>query len=153
MILDCLESPHNNESKRTRRAHTMDKVTLSELSHQWLSLKAKEEETRKKRTELEEVMASMVSGKDEGASHGYDGVYDVTVTRKMNRTIDKETYMQLRPLLGGIDPVKMKPSLDMKRFRSIEEADPERFKICTQFIITKPAKVAIKVEVRKDGNS
>ena len=130
----------------------MDKVTLSELSHQWLALKNEEEATRKERVKLEEVMASMVGGKDEGASHGYDGVYDVTVTRKMNRTIDKETYLKVRNELGGFDPVVLKPSLDMRKFRSIKEIAPEKIQICAQFIITKPAKVAIKVEVRKDEN-
>lgn len=128
----------------------MDKFTLSELATRYTMLKLREDEAKAERIEVEEIIASKVKGKDEGVSHGYDGIYDVTVTRKMNRTIDKEKYMAVKDSIDGIDPVKMKPTLDLKRLRSIQETAPKVYKICTQFITTKPAKVAVKMEVRKD---
>lgn len=126
---------------------------LQWLSKEWLELKASEEHVKETRYAIEEEIAALLPGPDEGIQYTEDYGLKISVTRKLTRSIDMESYEEVKDLIpSGLSPVKFKADLDLKKYRAIEAANPDVFKVCQKFISVKPAKAAIKVEEVKDGS-
>lgn len=125
-------------------------VTLSQLAQAWLEAKAAENNAREHRIAIEEHLAARIDGPDEGTAHGIEDGFDVSVTRSYTRSIDIEEYEAVKHKLPeSLNPILFKPTIDMKRLRAVEIANPAIFSICQKFITIKPAKVSVKVtEVR-----
>lgn len=104
-----------------------------------------EQKAKEKRIFLELAVAKVLSNKDEGVDHADVGGYRVTVTSKLNRTLDYNAYLLIKDgLPEGVQCVDMKPAINIKKLRALEMLDPS---IPAQFITTKPAKPAVKVEL------
>ena len=121
------------------------------LSKAWLHLKADEEINKEVRYGIEEEIAALLPGPDEGTESTKDGGLKISVTRKLTRTIDAEAYEAYKGRLpASINPVRYKPELDLKKLRAIESANPDVLAICQKFISVKPSKVSIKIEEVKN---
>ena len=127
------------------------KKSLYQLSEQWLSLKESERIAQEARYLIEEEIAELLPGPDEGTESTEDSGLKISVTRKLTRSIDMDSYEEVKDLIPkGLSPVKFKADLDLKKYRAIEEANPDLFKVCQKFVSVKPAKVSIKVEEVKE---
>jgi hypothetical protein len=124
----------------------MDKQ-LAVLSVGLVNAKHREVLAKNVRIDFEEKIASLLQGPPEGSVSDKDDHYKVTVTRKFNRTLDLDKYDQEKTTIPpDLDPVWLKPTLDLKKLRSIEEANPELYKKCCAFIESKPAKTSVTVK-------
>lgn len=66
----------------------------------------------------------------------------VTVTRKMSRSLDFEVYQDMH-FLPENQFVKMKPLIDLKKLKEVENDFPKEVAEC---ITTKPAKTAVTLK-------
>ena len=126
----------------------MQETPLSVLVNELMIAKSEEAKAKKERIMLEEGIAALLPGEDEGSITEKDDFhkFKVTVTRKFNRSLDSKVYSEEKTNIPpDLDPVIMTPKLDLKRLRAIESANPPLFAICQKFITVKPAKVAVKV--------
>lgn len=109
--------------------------------------KAQEEHYRSMRTECEMRIADMLPGADEGTTTAEVDGLKVRVVRKFNRSLDEKAYRENAHLIpSAINPIIMKPTIDLKVLRAIETANPGAFKVCQKFISIRPAKVSVSVE-------
>ena len=135
-----------------KRTTTMGYDVLQQQEHQLEDLVIKLVETKEaeasvslQRKELEVRIAAMVSSKDEGTDKRDVGLYQVTVTSKLTRSLDYDAYLAIEAgLPEGVRCVDLKPALNLKKLRALEMVDPG---LPAQFVTTKPAKAAVKVEV------
>jgi len=122
-------------------------LSLESLVKSFQLIKAQEEHYRSLRVEIELAISALIPGELEGTeSREVDGL-KIKVVRKLTRTLDEKLYFKNMYLIPkSIDPVIYKPSLDLKKLRAIETANPEVFAVCQKFISVKPAKDSVKVE-------
>lgn len=127
----------------------MDKRAMKGLAMEIVDLKAQEEMAKARRHMLEARLAGMIATRDEGTDRAEAGPYRITVTSKLTRSLDYETYQRLEAgIPEGLRCVKMKPELDMKALRAMDMARPG---FSAQFITTKPAKPSVKIETMKEA--
>jgi len=122
---------------------------IERLAGTILRLKEDENSIAKGRVAAEEELAALIATKDEGTDTAKTGMFKVSVTSKLNRTLDYEAYQAIESgLPEGVRCVDLKPSLNLKKLRALEMVDPA---LPATFITTKPAKPSVKIEVI-DGN-
>lgn len=118
---------------------------LQVLCERLASAKHEEERAKAVRVEAENEIAALVATKDEGTDKARVGMFQVTVTSKLNRKLDFEAYRAIEDgIPEGVRCVDMKPSLNLKKLRALEMVDPM---LPAQFITTAPAKPSVKLEV------
>jgi hypothetical protein len=109
-----------------------------------MQLKEQELFIKEERTKLENDIATAIATKDEGTDTVKAGQYKITVTSKLTRTLDYPAYMAIEnDIPEGIRCVNLKPELDMKKLRAMEMVRPG---FSAQFVTSKPAKAAVKIE-------
>jgi len=129
-------------------------LTLESLVKSLQLMRSQEEHYRSMRTECEMRIADMLPGADEGTTTAEVDGLKVRVVRKFNRTLDEKAYRENMYLIpSAINPIVMKPTIDMKVLRAIETANPEAFKVCQKFISVKPAKASVSVEDMREENN
>lgn len=118
-------------------------ATLEHLAEIWRQEKDAEDSARNARLVIEQKMADLMPGPDEGtvnyapSEHGIK----VSVTRKLTRTIDLAAYKSVRlSIPTNLTPVKFTSDLDLKKYRAVETANPDIFRLFQRFIFVKPAK-------------
>lgn len=117
---------------------------LQSYAKEILELKAQEEMMKARRYMLETRIGKMVATADEGTDKAEAGRYRITITSKLIRTLDYETYLTLEAQIPEtLRPVRMKPEIDLKVLRAMDMAKPG---FSAQFITTKPAKPYVKIE-------
>ena len=122
-------------------------MSLESLSQLWLIQKEAEDSARSARIALEDKIAMLIPGPEEGTVNAETDGYKVKVVRKLTRSPDVEVYEEVKGQIPAyLSPVVYKPALDLKRLRAIETANPELYRICTRFLTVKPAKAAVTVE-------
>lgn len=125
---------------------------MQELIEQWKAAKAAEEGWKEERHRLEEKIADLLGRESEGTKSVTEHGHKVTATFGVSRSVDAEKFAQVA---GQLPPeiaaniVKMKPSLDTKGFRWLEENRPDLFRIFASCVTTKPRKVSIKITEAK----
>ena len=118
---------------------------LEDLCTDLLILKRAEDEAKKLRVEQENRIAAMIATKTEGADKTEAGRYKITVTSKLTRTLDYPAFQAIESdIPAHIKPVVMKPDIDLKQLRKLEEVMPE---LVPHFVTSKPAKPQVKVEI------
>ena len=118
-------------------------MDLETLAADLITAKTVEKEAKAARLELEEAIATQVAKKDEGTDKATAGRFEVTVTSKLARALDYDSYRAIEEGLP-VQCVDLKPSLNLKNMRILEAIDPD---LVATFITTKPAKATVKVEV------
>lgn len=118
---------------------------LKTLSHLWIQVKRAENAAIEARRSLDEQIAALINGKDEGSqSEKIDGL-KVTVTRSVTRKVDGEA---LQRAWAGLDPrlqhaFRWKPDVNVTAMRQLDAALMSQF---ASFVTTAPSKPTIKVE-------
>ena len=122
----------------------VDISQLEELCTDLLILKEHEKEITDLRIARENQIAELVATKDEGTDKAQAGVYKITVTSKLTRTLDYPAYCAIEAdIPQDIRPVILKPTLDLKNLRLFEQMFPD---LPPHFITTKTAKATVKIE-------
>lgn len=123
----------------------MTEATLLErLCIDLRAFKTQEDMAKKKRLAVEEEIAGLVATKDEGTDKVDTGNYKISVTSKLTRKLDYEAYLAIEAdLPDGIRCVDLQPKLNIKKLRAMDMVNPT---YSAQFVTSKPAKAAVKVE-------
>jgi hypothetical protein len=123
----------------------MNHPTLPELSAAWLTAKADEDLARAARLEIEAAIVAALPGPDEGTKTEKLPNIKVSVTRKLNRTVDSdalsEDWKELSPAVQSA--FKWKADLSLTALRALDFQDLNE---ASTYITTKPAKPAVKIE-------
>ena len=120
-------------------------MNIEETARRITELKEREDAAKNERTALENDLAEAIATKDEGTESRTAGQYKITVTSKLNRTLDYPAYQAIEnDIPEGVRCVKFEPKLDLKKLRAMDAVRPG---FSAAFITTKPAKPSVKVEV------
>lgn len=119
-----------------------------ELAGEWHALKMQRDKLDSAMAKVSDELAAMLEHPDEGSKTHACGAYKVTVTGRVNRTIDGDKWYTIR---AGIPktmwPVREKLSADVRGCRYLAEKHPELWAVAAAAITEKPGKPGIKVEV------
>ena len=91
---------------------------------------------------IEKLILDYAPEKLEGSQTLHPTGFKITITHKLTRKLDYDTYQAL-DIPENIQFVNLKPSIDLPRLRTIERIDPV---LVAQCVTVKPAKTAIKIE-------
>ena len=120
-------------------------MNIEMVADKIVELKRREEIAKQERAMLEEQLAKEISDRVEGTASLVAGSYKVTVTSKLNRTLDYTAYQAIEnDIPEGVRCVKLEPKLDLKKLRAMDAVRPG---FSAAFITTKPAKPSVKIEV------
>ena len=120
-------------------------MNIEETARRIAELKEREDAAKNERTMLENDLAEAIATKDEGTESRTAGQYKITVTSKLNRTLDYPAYQAIEAdIPEGVRCVKLEPKLDLKKLRAMDAVRPG---FSAAFITTKPARPSVKVEV------
>jgi hypothetical protein len=87
--------------------------------------------------------------KPEGANTLLSDAYKVTITTKVNRSVDQEKLAEIAkqvPGEFGKRLIRWKPDLVLSELRYIEANEPQVYAIVAQAITAKPAKPSVEVK-------
>lgn len=123
-------------------------MSVEKLAREYLALKTERDDLDTQMTALTEELASRLEHPDEGSkTHNLEGV-KVTVTSRVNRTIDERKWREIRSgVPKNLWPVKEKVTVEPKGCRYLAENHPELWGVVAGAITEKPGKPGVKVEV------
>jgi hypothetical protein len=120
---------------------------LNQLAEQWLQAKAREEAARDQRVAVEEELFAFVDSKAEGSATTKLDDFKVTVTCRLNRTVDADGITAIEGLIPvEYQPLKTKVELDPKGLQWLKDNAPQYYELAARYVTTKPAKPGFKVE-------
>jgi len=124
--------------------------TPTDLATDWLQAKAAEEAAREARIRIEDEMIQALGCRDEGSqTHDADG-YKITITGKINRTLDRAAWESIASKVPeDLRPVEYKPSLDLKGLRYLQDHNPDVYRVVAEAVTAKPGKASITVKEAK----
>ena len=123
---------------------------LDKLALDLERMKEKEAEAKLDRIGAEEALLKAVTPKDEGSVTFKENFYKVTVKSPVNRTIDTDAYLEMEwKLPPKKNPIVKKLSIDIKKYRTLEEHEPDMFALLSKCITSKPGKIQVSVERRE----
>jgi len=84
----------------------------------------------------------------EGSQSLNNGVFKVTTTGKMNRKVLPDELAEIHEHIPDeLSPFEFKPSINLKKLRALELANPELHRFCCRAIEEKEGTTAVKVEL------
>jgi len=121
-------------------------MELNKLATDYIKIKKKEKELRKKVIAVEnEIISAMGNLKLEGTTTTETNIFKISVTTKITRKLDYDAFLAL-----GVPEaqsfVELKPQLNLTLFRAYSLFEPEKAASC---VTSTPAKTSIKVEVKQ----
>jgi hypothetical protein len=118
----------------------------------WLELKQQRDEIDARLTDLSVAIAAEYDHPDDGTkTHRVDG-YKVTVSGRINRTINDELWYSIRQgVPKSLWPVRDKLSVDAKGVKYLKDKHPETWAIVATAITERPGKPGVKVEREVDA--
>ena len=120
---------------------------MTDLYEEWLQAKHQEDVARDRRLEAEAAIVEAHGCKDEGSQTYKPDGYKVTITGKINRTLDPASWDSVAGKIPPhLSPVKYKPTLDTRGLKYLQQNEPDLYRIVAEAITAKPGKPAIKVE-------
>jgi hypothetical protein len=120
---------------------------LENLCEQLHRAKQLEKDMKQERIRLEQEITAIVATKMEGTDKMAAGKFQVTVASKLTHRLDLREWANIEGSMPeGLSPLVYKPSLDLKKYRAIETANPALFAMVSRAVTTKPAKALVKVE-------
>ena len=97
---------------------------------------------------VNDAIVKLVGKQREGSHSLHNGVFKVTTTGKMNRKILADELAEIHEHIPEVlSPFEFKPSLNLKKLRALEIANPELYKYCCRAIEETVGATAVKVEV------
>lgn len=119
---------------------------LQDLKDKWLQAKEAEKQANKRRLDIEQQILEFFP---EPSEHEGTALREgVSVTWKLTRKVDEA---QLMTEWNNLDQhtqqaFKWVPALDLKQFRALEKAAPERFQAAARYVTATPAKPSIQIK-------
>lgn len=125
-------------------------MNIDHLAARYEAAKAAHDASAAALAEAHDALVEACTVRNEGAAQTLGGTYKVTVTAKVNRTIDVAALNALWPEIpeGARRVFPAKPSLDLKELRYWAANEPETYaRFIAPAITAKPGKPAVKVEL------
>ena len=120
---------------------------LEHLASLWREAKRDEEEARQSRIAIEQQIINVTGCKEEGSQTHAAGDWKITVTGKMNRTLDRAAWESIAPHIpADLRPVEYAPKLDTKGLRYLQEKNPDVYRRVCEAVVAKPGKPAVQVK-------
>ena len=113
--------------------------------------KAAEDAAREHRLACENTLIQIVGAKDEGTKSVKTAFYKVSTVGSLTRSLVPEWREALDD--DAIDAasfsavIKMEPKLSVSGLKSVATANPEAYRAICRAIVSKPAKIAVKVDL------
>lgn len=124
-----------------------DETLLANLAMRWREAKRAEALARDDRIRIEQEIIAITGCKAEGSKTHQAGEWKVTVTGKLNRTLDRAAWESIASdVPEHLRPVEYKPSLDLKGLRYLESHHPDIYRRVAEAIVTKPGKPAVEIK-------
>ena len=123
-------------------------IELHELAESLATAKAAEDSARRHRMQIEERICEYMNLPVEGTSHIEDAGWRITVTAKLNRTLDEARLREVAHQIPddvGAKVIRWKPDLVLKELRACQQYRPDVYEVLASAITTKPAKPAVKL--------
>lgn len=112
-----------------------------------------EEAARLSRIEVENRIIETLGVKDEGSQSHKGERYKITITGKINRTLDIAAWDAVKNHIPEkYWPVKFKPEIDVTGLKWLRENEAGIYATACQAISAKVGKPAVTLEVIKNGN-
>ena len=116
---------------------------LKDLCSALTIAKAREQLAREEVLRIEnEILATVPNKKLEGTDTFAADGFKVTLTSKLTRKLDFDSYLALN-LPENLSFVDLSPKINLKKLRAIEMVDPA---IVARCVTVSPAKTSVKVE-------
>jgi len=128
----------------------MNTSKVKALTEKWIEAKGAENAAREFRIEIEEKLTAILGVKPEGSKTHTVENYKITITGKINRTLDVAQWENIKDQIAeGLRPVIYKPSIDLTGLRYIKNNEPEVYNIASQAITSKPGKPGVSIKESK----
>lgn len=112
-----------------------------------------EEAARLARIEVENRIIAELGVKDEGSQSHKGEQYKITITGKINRTLDIAAWDAVKNHIPEkYWPVKFKPEIDVTGLKWLRENESGIYATACQAISSKTGKPSVTLEVIKNGN-
>lgn len=112
-----------------------------------------EEAARLARIEVENRIIAALGVKDEGSQSHKGEQYKITITGKINRTLDVAAWDAVKNHIPEkYWPVKFKPEIDVTGLKWLRENEAGIYATACQAISAKTGKPSVTLEVIKNGN-
>lgn len=122
----------------------------SALAQMWLQYKHDEEIARQARIAIEEQLCECIGVKEEGTTGYENDHYKIKTVGKITRSVDTEAvqnhWQQLPQEIQQC--FKWSASLDTKNYRALLQMRADLTPQLHQFIVSKPAKPSVSVELK-----
>lgn len=124
---------------------------MKDLIQNYLKAKEAEKQAQDARIALELEIAALLDGPSDGQkTHTVDG-YKVTVSRRVNRSVDWDAFDEAMTGAETPAPVIIKRELDTKGLRWYADQDPDRYFEIQKAITEKPGKPSVTAKEISDG--
>lgn len=127
-------------------AINLKELNGDELVEEWFLAKEEEDLAKNLKQTIESEITTRIPGDEESTVTKKRNDYKLTVTRRLTRSIEKNYEKFMDKFDDDVNPIIMKPSIDLVKLRAIETANPKLAKITKKFITVKPAKPSVKIE-------
>ena len=122
-------------------------IMLEALCSALLAAKLTMELAKDEVLRIEKLILDYAPEKLEGSQTLHPTGFKLTITSKLSRKLDYDTYQAL-DIPDSMQFVTLEPSIDLTKLRLIEQLEPV---LVAQCVTTKPAKTGIKVEVSDES--
>lgn len=120
---------------------------LDELAKHLADCKSIEDDARGQRIKAEEALIAALGQKSEGSQTHKTDQWSVTITGKINRTLDVAAWDSIKGNIPPeLQPVRYKPEIDLKGLRWLEENEKGVYATVAQAISAKPGKASVEVK-------
>lgn len=120
---------------------------LQHLAELWREAKRDEDDAKQARIAIEQQIINVTGCKEEGSQTHKAGDWKITVTGKLNHTLDQAAWESIAPNIPEeLRPVEYKPTLDTKGLRYLESNNPDVYQSVCEAIVTKPGKPSVEVK-------
>lgn len=125
----------------------MSNNPLAELGRQWRDAKAAETAANKSRIAIENKIVELTGCKEEGSQTHDAGDFRITVTGRLNRTLDRALWNEIEPTIPrDLRPVEYVPRIDAKGLRYLEQNAPDIYRSIAPALTVKPGKPSICIK-------
>lgn len=125
--------------------------SVDSLVVQWVEHKRQEEQANKRRVEIEaQIIAALGEPEEGSATHELTDGSKLTITSKINRTVDEAVWLRVAPLVPeALRPVQFAQvaKIDLKGLRWLRDHQPSVYAIVAQAITAKKVKSAFSLKV------
>ena len=125
--------------------------TVDGLVADWIDAKRDEDAANRRRVQIEAMLIDALGEPEEGsATHELADGSKLTITSKINRTVDEAVWLRVAPLVPeALRPVQFAQvaKIDLKGLRWLRDHQPSVYAIVAQAITAKKAKSALSMKV------